>query len=355
MREKRNKTKEVMIGKLTIGGRNPLRIKGMLKTSTSDIEGILREAKSLEEEGVEAIRLAIKNKTDIEILGRLRDLVSVPIVADVHFDYRLALLSIEAGFDGIRLNPLNIFKKKEVKEVAKELKKAKISLRVGINAGGFKKKFTNNYVLAKEMVKRVSDYINLIEGVGFFDTIVSLKTSNVWSTLLANKEFARRFNYPLHLGITATGPFLEGVVKSCLGIGTMLSEGLGDIIRVSLTAPSFWEIRVAKFILQFLELRKFFPEIISCPTCSRCEVDLMSMVDKFRDRISKAEFSSFPSKIALMGCVVNGPGEAYQADIGIAFGKKKAVIFKNNKIVGWTNEKKALDDLLDKIGGSIWK
>ncbi len=353
--EKRHKTRKVMIGHLGIGANNPVRIKGMIKTSTSNIKGVLAEARKLEEEGAECIRIAVKEKKDVKLLPKIKERVTLPLVADIHFHYKLALLSIEAGFDGIRLNPMNIYKKKEVEEVARELKKAKVSLRVGINSGGFKKKFSSEYSMAKEMVRIVGRYIRIIERVGFFDTIVSLKTSNVYSTFLANKEFSMHFDYPLHLGITATGPFMEGVVKSSLGMGMMLSCGLGDVIRISLTAPSFWEIRVAKYILQFMGLRRFFTEIISCPTCSRCEVDLMKMVERFRKEIDKEEDLKLPSKVAIMGCVVNGPGEARQADIGLAFGKKKAAIFKGDKIIGWTDENEALNVLLEKLGGSVWR
>ena len=209
--------------------------------------------------------------------------------------------------------------------------------------------------MARKMVQVVGDYLKVIEKCGFFDTIVSLKTSSIDSTVLANREFSRRFDYPLQLGITAAGPFMEGLIKSSLGVGMLLAQGIGDIIRVSLTAPSFWEIRSARFILQFLGLGEFFPEIISCPTCSRCEVDLMSLADKLRKSMDKLSKDNLPHKIALMGCIVNGPGEARQADIGIAFGKKKAVIFRKNEIMGWTQENRALGDLWDKLKGLKWR
>ncbi len=352
---KKKKTREVKIGNLKVGGNNPVRVKAMLKTSLKDVDGVIRETARLEKEGAEAIRIAVEKKSDAKIVRVLKKEVSLPFAADVHFDYHLALASIEAGFDEVRLNPLNIYKKKEVREVVKELKKAGISLRIGINSGGFKKDFSDAESIAKDMVNVVSDYINIIEKEEFFDTMVSLKTSSVESTLIANNEFARRFDYPLHLGVTATGPFLEGIVKSSMGIAMMISNGIGDIIRVSLTDYSWREIKVAKSILQFLGLRDFFPEVISCPTCSRCNVNLSGIVNKFRKTIDKVDKTSFPRKIAIMGCVVNGPGEAYQADIGIAFGKKKAAIFRKDKIIGWTDEKNALDDLLAKIKEIKWE
>ena len=351
----RRKTKEVKIGNLKVGAGSPVRIKGMLKSSLKDKESVIRETKRLVKEGVEAVRVAVEKKSDAKIAKVLKEKVPVPLAADVHFDYRIALASIEAGFDEIRLNPLNIYKKKEVREVVKELKKTGRSLRIGINSGGFKRDFSDAASIAKEMVKTVADYLRIIEREGFFDTMVSLKTSSVDSTIIANREFARRFDYPLHLGVTATGPFLEGVVKSSLGIGMMLNSGIGDIIRVSLTGPSWQEIRIARCLLQSLGLRSFYPEIISCPTCSRCSVDLPAIVDKFRKELSRMNNVSLPKKIAIMGCIVNGPGEAYQADIGIAFGKKKAAIFKKDKIVGWTDESNALNDLISKIKEIPWE
>jgi len=337
-------SKKTKIGKLGIGGKNPVRIKGMLKTSTSNIPKLIAEAKSLEREGVEAIRMAVKDEADAKLVKKIKAKISVPMVADIHFNYRLAIAAIENGFDSIRLNPRNIFKKEQVEAVVDCAKSAGISIRIGVNSGGFAQKFSSNKALARAMVREVEKYLRIFEKKSFFDTMVSLKASEVDSTIAANQEFAKRFDYPLHLGVTATGPFSQAIVKSSLGIGILLSQGIGDVIRVSLTAPSFWEIRVAKYILQFLGKRKFFCELISCPTCSRCEVDLLSIVDKFSKEIEK-DSTGLPEKVALMGCVVNGPGEAYQADIGVAFGKSKAAIFKKDKIVGYTNEKKVISDL----------
>ena len=341
-------SKRVKIGDLGVGGKNPVRIKGMLKTPTKNTKDFIKEAKALEKEGAEAIRVAVREKKDALVAKLLKKHIRAPLVADVHFHANLALMSIDQGFDGIRLNPLNINKKKEVKEIAKAAKAAGISIRVGINSGGFKRRFSSPKALGFQMVKEVETYLKVLEAENFFDIMVSLKGSDVLSTIAANKLFSKRHNYPLHLGITATGPFLEGVVKSSLGLGSLLHQRVGDIIRVSLTAPSFWEIRVAKYILQALNLRQFGPEIISCPTCSRCEVDLVSIVDKFKEALEKEKIKQ-PARIAIMGCVVNGPGEAYQADIGVAFGKKKAVIFKKDKILGQSSDKKIVADLIKEV------
>jgi (E)-4-hydroxy-3-methylbut-2-enyl-diphosphate synthase len=345
-------SRKVKLGNLSIGGKSPVRIKGMLKTPLSDTRNLVREAKQLEAEGAEAIRVAVREQKDAKVAKLLKQHTSLPLVADIHFHAPLALLAIERGFEGIRLNPMNIYQPRQVRDIARAAKKAGISIRVGVNSGGFKRRFSSPQALARRMLKEVEVYLKLLERENFFDIMVSLKGSDVLSTITANELFARRHNYPLHLGITATGPFLEGVVKSSLGLGNLLSRGLGAVIRVSLTAPSFWEIRAAKYILQALSLRCFGPEIISCPTCSRCQVDLVSIVGRFKQALAKEKIKR-PLRIAIMGCVVNGPGEAYQADIGVAFGENKAVIFKKDKILGSSSEKKIVADLIKKVR-QIW-
>jgi len=341
----RAKTKTVKIGKLSVGGSNPIRIKAMLKTPTQDTKGLIIELKQLEREGAEAVRLAVREQKDAKLLSVLKKQTKLPLVADIHFDYKLALLAIDEGFQAIRLNPLNIYKPGEVKQVVCAAKANQVPIRVGVNSGGFKTRFSTSMELAKAMLGACEKYIKILESKNFFEIMVSFKASDVASTVEANRLFAKKFDYPLHLGVTATGPILEGAVKSSLGLGALLYEGVGDIIRVSLTAPSFWEVRIAKQILQYLDLRAFGPEIISCPTCSRCEVNLIEIVDKFKKKLEAKELKK-PLGIALMGCVVNGPGEAHQADIGAAFGKKKAVIFKAGKILKQTNQDKVIEDLL---------
>ncbi len=345
-------TRVVKIGNLSIGGKHPVRIKGMIKSPFSNRDAVLAEARQLEKEGAEAIRLAIKEEKDAALARILKKHINVPLVADIHFQYRFALAAIENGFDAIRLNPLNIEKESEVKEVAREAKKANIAIRIGINSGGFKKDFASSQALAKQMVKVVANYIRILERERFFDIMVSLKGSDPLSTIMANELFAKDFDYPLHLGVTATGSFLSGVVKSSIGLGQLLSQGIGSVIRVSLTAPSFTEIQVAKYILQALNLRAFGPQIISCPTCSRCEVNLIQMVEKLQEKLDKVSDAK-PIRVALMGCVVNGPGEARQADIGAAFGQRKAVIFRKDKIIGRSDEKNILNDLC-KEARKLW-
>ena len=345
-------TKTVKIGNLKVGSRHPVRIKAMLKTPASQLSKLVAEARKVEKEGAEAIRIAVKEEKDAKLAAKLKKHISLPLVADVHFHHKLALLSIDSGFDSVRLNPLNIYKKAQVSQLARYAKKNKISIRVGVNSGGFKKNFSSPQALARQMVAKVGAYLAILEKNNFFDIMVSLKGSDVLTTITANRLFREKFDYPLHLGVTATGTFLEGVVKSSAAMGILLSEGIGDIIRISLTAPSFWEIKVAKYILQALDLRKFGPEIVSCPTCSRCEVDLIKIVDKFDKELKETGFNK-PLRIALMGCVVNGPGEACQADIGAAFGEKKAVIFRKNKILGYSSEARIVKDLMKEMG-KIW-
>lgn len=342
------KTRLVRIGKLAVGGKNPVRIKAMLKTSTVDVTGLIAEAKQLAACGAEAIRMAVLTESDAKLARRLKERLSVPLVADIHFDYKLALAAIENNFDGIRLNPLNINKKKEVREVVRAAKARGISIRVGVNSGGFKKDFSTPLAMARAMVSECRRYIKVLEAENFFDIMVSLKGADVPTTILANRLFSQGCDYPLHLGVTASGSFLEGITKSAVGLGVLLQEGIGEVIRVSLSAPSVDEVRAAQYILTALHKRRFGHEIISCPTCSRCEVNLIDIVNEFRKKIDTVQCVK-PLRIAIMGCAVNGPGEAYQADIGVAFGKKTAVIFKKDKIVCRSSEDSVIADLLREI------
>ncbi len=331
-----------------MGGRNPVRIKAMLKTPTADIKGLISEAKALTGAGAEAIRMAVLTESDAKLVKTIKKHIDIPMVADIHFHHRIAMAAIKNGFDSVRLNPLNLNKKKEVREVVRAAKDRGISIRVGISSGGFKKDFKTPLLMAKAMVAKCYEYIKLLEAENFFDTMVSLKSADVPTSILANRLFSKSSDYPLHIGVTATGPFLEGVTKSAVGLGVLLEEGIGEIMRVSLTAPSVQEIEVAKTILSALNKRRFGHEIISCPTCSRCEADLIGIVDEFKKRIESVKCRKF-LRIAIMGCVVNGPGEAYQADIGVAFGKKKAVIFKKDKILKQSNEGRVIKDLLGEV------
>ncbi len=291
------------------------------------------------------------------------------MVADIHFDKNLALIAIDSGIDKIRLNPGNIFKRNEVKEIATAAKKAGIPIRVGVNSGSVVRypmsvdRYPSN--LANLMVKCTLDYIKLLENFGFYNIVISIKGSDISTTIHANEMIAKLCDYPLHLGITASGPYLTGIIKSAIAIGGLLSKGIGDTIRISLTDEATQEVRVAFYILQALGLDNSKPEIISCPTCGRCEVDLVKIVKKLDKRIADSIIHSLnpadrksrlpnidyrvPLKVAVMGCVVNGPGEAKTADVGVAFGKKEGLLFKKGKPVRKVSSSKCVDELLREL------
>ncbi|MDP2981188.1 MAG: flavodoxin-dependent (E)-4-hydroxy-3-methylbut-2-enyl-diphosphate synthase [Candidatus Omnitrophota bacterium] len=345
-------TKQIKVGNVKIGGGAPVSIQSMTKTDTRDVRATVREIKELEKSGCEIIRVAVKDFEAAVAIKAIKRKIKIPLVADIHFDYRLALRAIENGADKIRLNPGNIYKEDEIREVAMAAKKRKIPIRVGANSGSIKFQIKSKAQRAEgighraeDMVKSVLDYIKILERMDFYDIIVSLKASDVLSTIEAYKLFSKRSKYPLHLGVTAAGAFSTGIVKSSIGIGALLLEGIGDTIRVSLTGDPVEEVIAAKNILQALKLRNFGPEIISCPTCGRCQVDLEKIAEEIGSRV-KGEGCKKQIKIAIMGCEVNGPGEAKEADIGIAFGKGTGVIFKNGEIIKRVKEKEAVNAIL---------
>jgi len=349
-------TKQIKVGNVKIGGGAPVSIQSMTKTDTRDVQATVREIKELEKSGCEIIRVAVKDFEAAKAIRAIKRKVNLPLVADIHFDYRLALSAIENGADKIRLNPGNIYKEDEIKEVVKLAKKRRIPIRVGANSGSIRYKIQDTRykgnTMIDNMVKSVMDYIKILERMDFYDIIVSLKASDVLSTIEAYKLFSKKSRYPLHLGVTAAGPVSTGIVKSSIGIGALLLDGIGDTIRVSLTGDPIEEVIAAKNILQALELRSFGPEIISCPTCGRCQVDLQGIVNKVALRITndkRRTTKNYHSKIAIMGCEVNGPGEAKEADIGIACGKGSGVIFKKGKILKRVKEKDIVKELLREL------
>nr|MBU1328327.1 flavodoxin-dependent (E)-4-hydroxy-3-methylbut-2-enyl-diphosphate synthase [Candidatus Omnitrophota bacterium] len=337
--------RQIKVGDIKIGGGAPISIQSMTKTDTRDISSTIRQIKELERSGCEIIRVAVKDFETAEAIRAIKRKINLPLVADIHFDYTLALCAIENGADKIRLNPGNIYKEDEIKEVVKLAKKRKIPIRVGANSGSIRNKGKS---AAESIVKSVIDYIKILERMDFYDIIVSLKASSVLSTIEAYKLFSKKSKYPLHLGVTAAGPASTGIIKSSIGIGALLLDGIGDTIRVSLTGDPVEEVIAAKSILQALELRSFGPEIISCPTCGRCQVDLKRIAKELDARclMLDARKSKQALRIAVMGCEVNGPGEAKEADIGIACGKSSGVIFKKGKIVKRVREKDIVKELL---------
>lgn len=341
----RRKARTVKIGIVTIGGDNPIAIQSMAKVKTSEVEVMLKQIRRLEDIGCEILRLAVKDQNDALALKRLKAKTRIPIVADIHFDWRLALKAIENGADKIRLNPGNIFKKKEIKDVVSAAKLYRIPIRVGVNSGSLRKSGV------KGMVKSVVDYIKMLEGLKFYDTVISIKASNILDTIEAYESIAKLNDYPLHLGVTATGSPYQGAIKSSIAIGALLLKGIGDTIRVSLTQEPKQEVIAAKNILSSLNLRSFGPEIISCPTCGRCEVNLVKIVKDLESKISTMHQApcTRPIKLAVMGCVVNGPGEAKDADIGIAFGRKSGLLFRKGKPERRVSYKDCVDLLINEL------
>ncbi|MFA5314359.1 MAG: flavodoxin-dependent (E)-4-hydroxy-3-methylbut-2-enyl-diphosphate synthase [Candidatus Omnitrophota bacterium] len=351
---KRRKTRTVRIGNVRIGSGHPIAIQSMAKTRARDIEASVRQIRELEAAGCEVVRLAVENLQDAAALGKIRRRVGVPLVADIHFDYRLALAAIDAGVDKVRLNPGNIFKPGEVREVASAAKKARIPVRIGANSGSLRQHGRDT---AASLVKSVLAYLKIFEKKGFYDLVVSLKGSHVLDTIEAYKKIAVACDYPLHLGVTATGLPMDGIVKSSVGIGELLFHGIGDTIRVSLLDRPQNEVAVARSLLNSLGLRHFGPELVCCPTCGRCEVDLSSKAKRIEGWLLKHALHrkgrSRSYKIAVMGCIVNGPGEAREADLGIAFSKHKGILFKKGRIVQTVGLKKGETALLELLEGEM--
>ncbi len=347
MEIKRRKTRLINIGGIKIGGGLPIVIQSMAKTATKDAAATIRQIKSLKKAGCEIVRVAVKDMADAKAVKEIKKKIDLPLVADIHFHYRLALEAIKNKADKIRLNPGNIFKIDEIKEIVTLAKKYKIPIRVGLNSGSVK---IENNSISESMVKGALNYLKILEGMDFQDIVVSLKASTLRDTLEAYRKMSLLCDYPFHLGITASGLPQQGLIKSAIGIGMLLSEGMGDTIRVSLTSPPEEEVFAAKGILTALNLRRFGIEVISCPTCGRCEVDLINKVKIIEQKISLYNHNhKHQEKIAIMGCFVNGPGEAKEADLGIAFGKKYGLIFKRGKILKKLPEGDAVTYILKEL------
>ncbi|MDD5428251.1 MAG: flavodoxin-dependent (E)-4-hydroxy-3-methylbut-2-enyl-diphosphate synthase [Candidatus Omnitrophica bacterium] len=353
----RRKTRQVKVGGVRIGGESPVSIQSMTKVATSDVKGVVSQIKRLERAGCEIIRVAIKGLDDAKAIGAIKKNINIPIVCDIHFDHELALKCIKAGADKIRLNPGNIRKKADIVEVVKAAKKARIPIRIGLNSGSvfarLQPQAVNHKVdLSSALIGSAFAYIKIFEDLDFRDIIISLKASDVATTVEAYRKMSQFCDYPMHLGVTASGSYDQGIVKSSIGIGALLLDGIGDTIRVSLTADPVEEVIAAKRILSSIGLRSFGPEIISCPTCGRCQVDLGSIVKELEYSLTACNLklkNGGPLKIAVMGCEVNGPGEAKDADLGIAFGKASGVIFKKGKIVKTVEIKNAVKELLRQL------
>ncbi|MDR2860836.1 MAG: flavodoxin-dependent (E)-4-hydroxy-3-methylbut-2-enyl-diphosphate synthase [Elusimicrobiota bacterium] len=336
---KRNQTRKVKVGNLIIGGGAPVTIQSMINTDKADWKAAVRQIKELEEAGCEIVRMSVPDLETAGNISKIKKHIKIPLVADIHFDYRIALESIKQGIDKLRINPGNIGGKDRVSAVVKEAKNFHIPIRIGVNAGSLKsvRKIDSNSSRAKELVKAAMEHVKILEKHKFYDMVVSLKASNIATTVEAYKLFASKRNYPLHLGITEAGSIFSGNIKSSAGLAILLYDGIGDTIRVSLTADPVEEVKTAYCLLQALEIRNSGVEIISCPTCSRCQVDLIKIVSEVEKAVAKMKDLKKLKKnikIALMGCAVNGPGEAKDADFGIAGGKGEGLLFKNGEVVG---------------------
>lgn len=345
---KRHPTKSISIGNIKIGGRAPISVQSMTKTDTRDAAATINQIHELEEAGCEIIRVAVPDENAAQQLETIKNRIAIPLIADIHFNHKLALMAIDAGVDGLRINPGNIGEKRKVAEVVKKASTRSIPIRIGVNAGSLEKDLLKKYghPTPPALVASALRNIKLLESFDFDLIKVSLKASDVLSTVKAYRLIASKTHYPLHVGITEAGPLLKGAIKSSLGMGILLAEGIGDTIRVSLTAPPIEEVKVGYAILRALKLRRFGPEIISCPTCGRCEVSVERIVKELENRISHLKKSI---TIAVMGCVVNGPGEAREADIGIAGGKSSGLLFKKGKPLGKVPAQNLVDRLIEEI------
>jgi len=342
----RRSSRELKIGNATVGGNAPIAVQSMTKTDTRDVNATLNQVKELQECGCEIVRIAVPDKEAADSIPVIKENTSLPIIADIHFDYRLALASLQAGIDGIRLNPGNIRDREQIARVVSTAKEREIPIRIGVNAGSLPPDFEPDLPLAQRMVDIALEQIRLMEDIDFNLIKVSLKAFDVLTTVKAYQMLADKIPYPLHLGITEAGLPQAGAIRSAIGIGILLYQGIGDTIRVSLTTHPCEEVRAAYEILKSLGLRQHGPTLVSCPSCGRAEVDIISLaeaVDKQLEKITK------PIKVAVMGCVVNGPGEAKDADVGIACGKNKGAIFRKGKVVRTVPEENFLQALTEEI------
>ena len=339
-------SKPLRVGKVTVGGDTPIVVQSMTKTDTRDITATVNQIKELEDCGCEIVRVAVPDREAAESIATIKRSVSLPLIADIHFDYRLALIALQSGIDGLRLNPGNIGNKEQIARVVAAAKEREVPIRIGVNAGSLPANFQPNIPPAERMVNMALEQIKLIECLDFDLIKVSLKAFDVPATVQAYQMIADKMPYPLHLGVTEAGLPRTGVIRSAIGIGILLYEGIGDTIRVSLSAHPCEEVFVAYEILRSLGLRQRGPTLVSCPSCGRAEVDIIALAEAVSKRLEKV---SKPIKVAVMGCVVNGPGEAKDADVGIACGKGKGAIFRKGKVVGTASEDKFLEALMAEV------
>ncbi|MDR1703198.1 MAG: flavodoxin-dependent (E)-4-hydroxy-3-methylbut-2-enyl-diphosphate synthase [Clostridiales bacterium] len=341
----RTATKPINIGGLIIGGGNPIAVQSMTNTDTRDVAGTVRQIKELEEAGCELIRVAVLDMEAAQALRDIRRQINIPLAADIHFDYRLALAALDAGVNKLRLNPGNIGEKDRIMQVVKKAKERGVPIRIGVNGGSLEKRFHGKPV-GESMAMSALDHIKILEDLDFGNILVSMKSSSVPETIRAYRIIAESRDYPLHVGITEPGGVFSGGIKSAAGIGAILAMGMGDTIRVSLTGSPADEIRYCKEILKAMELRRFGPEIVSCPTCGRTAIDLIGLAARVEDAVKDKKT---PMKISIMGCSVNGPGEAASADVGITGGKGRGAVYRKGIVVATLPEEELFDRIMREI------
>ena len=344
----RKKTRQIKVGKIPVGGLAPIAVQSMTNTPTSDVNATVSQIQRLQAAGCEIIRVAVPDSQAANAISAIKSRISTPLIADIHFDHQLAIAAARAGADALRINPGTIGSVRKVKSVVDCARDLKISMRIGVNSGSIEKDILKKYgdVTADAMVESALRHIELVRSLDFHEIKVSLKASDVGRTVEAYRLLSDQTDLPLHVGVTEAGSLYSGIVKSALGIGTLLAEGIGDTIRVSLTRDPVEEVRVGFEILKALGIRQRGPEIISCPTCGRCNINLFDIVEKVEKALL---LTASPIKIALMGCVVNGPGEAREADIGIAGGDGTGILFRKGKVVKKFPQEKLVEVLLAEV------
>ena len=344
----REATRSVQVGNLTIGGNNHVVIQSMCNTKTKDVEATINQINALQQAGCELVRVAIFDKEDAYAIKEIKKGIHIPLVADIHFDYKLALIAIESGIDKVRINPGNIGSIEKVKAVVDACKKKHIPIRIGVNGGSLEKDILEKYgePTPEGMVESAMKHVKILEDLDFHDIVISLKSSNTMLTIKAYELASKTFPYPLHVGVTEAGTALGGTIKSSLGIGTLLYEGIGNTIRVSLSDDPVEEIKVAKILLKELGLLKGVPTLVSCPTCGRIQYDLIPIAKEMEDFLKDIHLDI---TVAIMGCAVNGPGEARHADIGIAGGVGEGLLIKHGEIVKRVKQEDMVQTLKDEI------
>lgn len=345
-------SREVKIGNRVIGGNNPVAIQSMTNTKTEDVKATVEQIRALEDAGCEIIRCAVPTMEAAKAFSEIKKQINIPLVADIHFDYKLAIAAIENGADKIRINPGNIGSKDKVKAVVDAARERNIPIRVGVNSGSLEKNLVEKYggVTAHGLVESALDKASYIEDLGYTNLVLSIKSSDVMMCVKAHELIADKTDIPLHVGITEAGTLLAGNIKSAVGLGIILNQGIGDTIRVSLTGSPLEEIKSAKYILRTLGLRKGGIEVVSCPTCGRTQIDLITLANKVEEMVAPIDSDI---KVAVMGCVVNGPGEAKEADLGIAGGIGEGLVIRKGEIVRKVPEEQLLDALREEIQNYI--